>query len=432
MTHRLLAALFLFFVTLPPAAPQGGSGGSNRDEHRDKPYVVLVSLDGFKAEYPDRFDLPNLRRAARRGARAKGMVPVFPSLTFPNHYSLVTGLHPGRHGIVANRFYDPGRQETYAYTDLDEVTDAAWYRGEPIWVTAEKQGMVSACFFWPGSEAPIQGVRPTIWNRYDGTVPNAARVKTVLAWLALPIERRPHMITLYFSELDSASHGGPLESPDVEAAARSLDGSIGQLLDGLDALPMRDRVYLVVTSDHGMVNESPAQRIQLDSLLDASERADIVAGFGGGVASLHVRGGAGRARQLRDRINTQLARGTAYLRAELPERFHYRDDPRAGDIVIVMDESWSLRTGRPRADEAPPDGAGARQARERWGAHGWDNALPSMRAFFLILGPGVRAGAIVPEVHNVDVYPLITELLGIHPANDIDGRPGQIKALVWE
>jgi len=422
MTHRLLA--LLLFVTLPLEGQQGGSGGRNKPEYRDTPYVILVSLDGFKAEYLDRFDLPNLRRAAKRGARARAMVPVFPSLTFPNHYSLVTGLHPEHHGIVGNRFYDPARKETYVYTDVKMVTDGTWYRGEPIWVTAEKQGMVSACFFWPGSEAAIQGVRPTIWNRYDDKVQNQERVKTVIDWLRLPIERRPHVMTLYFSELDSASHDGPLEAPEVEAAARSLDTAIGQLLDGIDSLPVRDRVYLLITSDHGMVNTSQAQTVRLDALLDPSELADIEVGFGGPVANLHVRGGPDRARRLRDRINTNLARGTAYLRSELHDRFQYRDDPRAGDIVVVMDESWSISVPRSsaRATESP--------SRGRWGTHGWDNAFPSMRALFLIVGPGIRQGAIVEEVSNVDVYPLMTELLGIRAASDVDGRRGHIRSLV--
>jgi predicted AlkP superfamily pyrophosphatase or phosphodiesterase len=426
-------AVLLLLIT-PAWAQQAGSGGTNRPEHLDKPYVVLVSLDGFKAEYLDRLKLPNLQRMMQRGTRAKAMVPVFPSLTFPNHYSLVTGLHPGKHGIVANRFYDPAKKASYSIgSESLTVADASWYRGEPIWVTAEKQGMVSACFFWPGSEAPIHGIRPTIWNRYDGSIDNAARVATVLEWLGLPAERRPHVMTLYFSELDTASHARPLEAPDVAAAAESLDRAIGQLLDGLDALPHGNRVYLLITSDHGMVNTSASQTVPLESLLDARELTDIEMALSGPVASLHVRGGVERARQLRDRINTTLARGTAYLRAELPERYHYRDDPRAGDIVVVMDESWGLLAPRraPAAPAATTAPAAAERPRvDRRGAHGWDNALPSMRAVFLLVGPGIRQGALVPEVNNVDVYPLMTELLGLEPAAGIDGTPGAIGTLV--
>ena len=438
MTHTCRARLWvtaliiLLLGAAPPyaAAQQTATGGTNRPEQRDKPYVVLVSLDGFKAEYLDRMPLPNLHRVMQRGTRAKGMVPVFPSLTFPNHYSLVTGLHPGRHGIVANRFYDPARKAAYVYTDPKIVSDGAWYGGEPIWVTAEKQGMVSACFFWPGSEAPIQGIHATIWNRYDGKVPNEARVTAVLKWLQLPLERRPHVMTLYFSELDSATHDGPLESPAVEEAAKSLDRSIGQLLDGIDALPIRDRTYLVITSDHGMVNTSDAQTIALESLLDAADLADVEASYGGPVANIHVRGGIARARLMTQKINARLARGTAYLRGELPERFHYHTDPRAGDIVVVMDESWSLNVPRPPPRTGTAATAPERSRDERRGAHGWDNEFPSMRALFLIMGPDIRQGALVGEVSNVDVYPLMAELLGLQPAPDIDGRPGVIGSLV--
>jgi predicted AlkP superfamily pyrophosphatase or phosphodiesterase len=335
-------------------------------------------------------------------------------------------MHPGRHGIVANRFYDPATKTSYVYTDSKIVSDPGWYRGEPIWVTAEKQGMVSACFFWPGSEAPIQGIHATMWNRYDGKILNEERVSTVLKWLQLPVERRPHLITLYFSEVDTATHEGPLDSPEVEQAVRSVDASVGQLLDGIDALPIRDRIYLIITSDHGMVNTSDAQAVALDSLLDTSELADVVASFGGPVANIHTKGGIARARALVEKINSKLARGTAYLRTELPERYHYHADPRAGDIVVVMDESWTMNVPRPAPRTPPPTQAAQRQADERRGAHGWDNIFPSMRAIFLMTGPGIREGALIDEVRNVDVYPLMTELLGLKPAGDIDGRGGVI------
>lgn len=426
----LVCVVLLLLLLLRPgleAQQPAGSGGTNAAVHLDKPYVIVVSLDGFKAEYLDRFALPNLHKAMQRGARARAMVPVFPSFTFPNHFSLVTGLHPGRHGIVQNRFYDPQRDEAYAYAE-ESARDGSWYRGEPIWVTAEKQGMVAACFFWPGSEAAIQGVRPTIVTTYDGSIANEARVDTVLGWLRLPAERRPHVITLYFSELDSASHDGPLDSPAVEAAAQTLDTIVGRLLDGIAALPVADRVYVLLTSDHGMVETTRSQRVTLESLLDAPMLADLTRAYGGPVASLHVRGGPERARALRDRINARLARGTAYLRGELPARFEYHGDPRAGDVVVVMDESWMLGVPRIPAPASPP--SPAKPQPDRRGDHGWDNRLESMRAMFLAVGPDIRPGVIVPEVRNVDVYPLMTELLGLQPAPALDGRPGVIGQLI--
>jgi predicted AlkP superfamily pyrophosphatase or phosphodiesterase len=402
------------------AAPAAGSGGINAPEQRDKPYLILISLDGFKPAYLDAFDLPHLRRLARRGARASALIAVFPSLTFPNHYSLVTGLYPEHHGIVANTFYDPAFRATYSLSNTEAVGDARWYRGVPIWVSAETQGMVAACFFWPGSEAPIGGVRPTMWRTYDEGIGQAERVRTVIDWLRLPVERRPHVITLYFSELDSASHNHPLDSPAIEEAAQSIDRSIGELVDAIAALPIRDRVYLLLTSDHGMAELTPAREIALAPLVDMS---DVEHAFGGPVANLHVRGGAPAAVRVRDSLNARLANGRAYLREDLPERFHYRADPRAGDVVVVMDEGWTLITGVRRL---------VRPFRGRRGMHGWDPALLSMHALFVAVGPGIRAGVVLGEVHNVDVYPFMTELLGLRPVTSIDGRAGRIFEQVIE
>ena len=398
-------------------AEQPGTGGVNRAEHLAKPSLVLISFDGFRADYLDRLELPNFRRVMARGVRATAMRPVFPSITFPNHYSLVTGLHPGNHGIVENAFFDLARNATYSFRDQATVTDGSWYGGEPIWVTAERQGMVAACFFWPGSEAAVKGVRPTLWNKYDGTVPNAERVATVVGWLRLPPERRPHVITLYFSDIDSASHRARLDTPEVNKAVTDIDATLGALLDGIDTLPTRDQVILLLTSDHGMANTSASQIVQLGSLVDT---AGIKPGFDGPIAGLHVSGGPEAARRVRDAINAKLTHGRAHLRADLPEEYHFRHTPRGGDVVVIMDEGWLMATS-PINRVLPRTG---------WGAHGWAPDVPSMRALFVIAGPGIKKGVTIPEVENVDVYPLMTELLGLQPSAQIDGRPGRISAMV--
>jgi predicted AlkP superfamily pyrophosphatase or phosphodiesterase len=344
------------------------------------------------------------------------MRPVFPSMTFPNHYSLVTGLTAERHGIVGNSFFDPERKTTYSFRD-QSVTDGSWYGGQPIWVTAETQGMVAACYFWPGSEAAIQGVRPTIWNKYDAKIPAATRIQTILDWLRLPPERAPHVITLYFNELDSVSHQNPLDSPAIARAAESLDRSLGTLLDGIETLSIKDRVYLLLTSDHGMVDTSRSRTIMLTSLIDP---ASVVVGFTGPVASLHVDGGLEEAVRVRDRINARLEHGRAYLRADIPEQYRYRTSPRVGDVLIVMEESWTV------VGTVPPMAL----IRERWGMHGWDPALHSMHALFAVAGPGIQGGVTIPVVDNIDVYPLMTELLGLRAATDIDGRPGRIGGML--
>ena len=409
--------MFVFLCALALAGAQAGSGGVNAPEQREKPYLILVSLDGFRADYLDRFRLPNLGRVMKRGVRAKWMNPVFPSLTFPNHYSLVTGLHPEKHGIVGNSFYDPARRQKYAMHEGAAVTDGTWYRGEPIWVTAETQGMVAACYFWPGSEAAIGGVRPTFVTPYDDDAPNDERVRQVLQWLRLPPDQRPHLITLYFSEVDTASHRNSLNSPNVERAARSLDAMIGVLIDGIDALPFGRYVNLVITSDHGMVETSRSRTITIESLVDLS---GIEHTFDGPVSSFHVAGGdLTRAQKLRDDLNARLRNGRAYLREELPERYHYAADPRAGDVVVVMEEAWTLRRATSKLVQF-----GNR------GAHGWDPAVPAMRAVFLAMGPTIKPGLVIDPVDNVDVYPFMTELLGLRATPGIDGRSGRIAFIV--
>ena len=419
----MLAALVAFSAPQPadgqppPSAAPRGSGGVNAREHIGKPSLLLVSFDGFRADYLDTYQLPNFRRVMARGTRALGMRPVFPTITFPNHYSLVTGLYPENHGIVENSFFDPARNAQYSFRNYATVSDGTWYGGEPIWVTAERQGMVSACFFWPGSEADIKGIRPTFWNRYDGTIGNDTRIQTVLGWLRLPPERRPHVITLYFSDIDSISHRATIGGPELEESVRKADGLLGKLLDGVEKLPEPDRVLMLLTSDHGMANTSASRTVQLSSLIDT---AGIRAGFSGAVTGLHVSAEAGSAGAVRDRINARLQHGRAYLRGEVPERHRFRRHPRGGDVVVIMEEGWTLATSIfTRA-----------LIQREWGEHGWDPDLPSMKALFVIVGPGIRAGHTIPEVESIDVYPMMTELLELKPADGLDGRPDRIRAAV--
>jgi predicted AlkP superfamily pyrophosphatase or phosphodiesterase len=402
------------FLVLAASALGAQTGGLNAPAQRDKPYVILISFDGFKPEYLDRIELPNFRRVTSAGVRAEGMIPVFPTKTFPNHYSIVTGLYADRHGLVGNSIWDPARAAGYGMRDSLAVRDPAWYRGEPIWVTAEKQGMVSASYFWVATEAPIGGVAPTIWKRYDVRVPIRSRVDSVLSWLALPAERRPHMITLYFSDTDGAGHEhGPL-SPQVDTAAWRVDAALGHLLDGVDRLPLRDRTYFVLVSDHGMSEQSPRWHVGLDTLIDL--RGVRLYDPGPNV-NLHVEGGVARARVLRDSINRRMRHGRAYLRQEIPARLHYREDPRIGEMIVIMEEHFTIG----RAERPPREGSAT---------HGWDNQLRSMHALFVASGPGIPAGKTIPPFENVDVYPWLAEVLRLKPASGIDGRPGRLAALI--
>jgi predicted AlkP superfamily pyrophosphatase or phosphodiesterase len=419
-----LCLLFLFGLLFPAsrisrareplvgASTQNrASGGTNRAAQQKKPYVILISFDGFRADYLDRFEAPNFRRVINQGVRAEGLIPVFPSKTFPNHYSIVTGMYAERHGLVANGFYDPKREETYSMSNRAGVRDGSWYGGEPIWVTAEKQGMVTAPIFWPGSEAAIKGVRPTYWKEYDGNASNSDRVDGVLAWLKFPREKRPHFFTLYMSDVDSAGHKYGPGTPEVKTAIEAVDRELGRLLDGVEASPIRDEVYLVIVSDHGMTETRPEQYTAIDSLIemDGVRLAD-----GGPNANLHISGGPQRARDVRNQLNQKLQHGRAYLRAEVPIRFHYRTNPRIGDVVVIMEEHYQIGLA-----ERAPKTAG--------GSHGWDPTLQSMQGIFLAMGPGIAKGRTIQRFENIQIYSFMAETLGLRPAPGVQGRPGLLR-----
>lgn len=411
--HRssLIAALLLSSAT---GAFAQGSGGVNAPAQQNKPYLVLVSFDGVRPEYLRRIDLPNFERVEARGVRAQGMLPTFPSKTFPNHYTLVTGMYAGHHGLVGNSYWDPERNASYRMSDTLAVRDSSWYRGEPIWVTAEKQAMVAGAFFWPGSEAAIGGARPTFVKAYDGRVPNRARVDSVLSWLAMPERSRPHVITMYFSVVDHAGHEhGPL-SPQVDTAMGDVDAALGRLLDGIEKSPIRDRVYVVLVSDHGMMVQSPRWYAALDTLIDLK---GVRIADAGPNANLHVQGGMERARVLRDSINRRMRHGRAYLRAEVPARLYYSEDPRIGDLVVIMEDHFTIG----RANRPPREGTAT---------HGWEPGNPEMHAVFVAMGPGIPAGKTIPVFENVQLYPWMAELLGLKPASGIDGKPGVLAGLI--
>lgn len=394
-------------------APQGtetdgpADQPTNAQHHLDAPYVVMISFDGFRYDYQDRYATPALDRLAAEGARAERMIPVFPTKTFPNHYSLATGMYPENHGLVGNVFWAPDKNALYTTGNRDVVEDGSWYGGEPIWVTAEEQGMVSASYFWVGSEADVGGVRPSYWHRYDGSVPNEARVEAVLAWLALPAERRPHMITLYFSDTDEVGHRFGPDSPEMEETVAYLDEGLGRLLDGLDALPHGDQVYVVVVSDHGMLLAPAEENDPLDITVFPGVRFIT----GGPYASVVVdEGDAGRAAQVRDSIRTMLPGGYGvYLRGEVPERFHYRANPRIGDIVIVAPAGRTV---------VEPDRV---QSQDYW-THGWDNALTEMGAVFVARGPGIAPGTTLEAFESIHVYPFLAHVLGLNANPGADGR----------
>jgi alkaline phosphatase D len=374
----------------------------NSAAQQAKHYVVLVSLDGFRYDYPRRYGAAHLLKLGFKGASApEGMFPSYPSLTFPNHISIVTGLYPEHHGIVANSFWDPAREQTYVYTKAQFSSDGSWYGGTPLWVLAEQQGMRSACLFWPGSEAEIQGKRPSYYLHFDDKLDDEKRVDQVVAWLKLPPELRPHFITLYYSNVDHAGHNYGPDSDEVRAAVHHVDTMVGDLEMKIAALHLP--VDIVVVADHGMV------RLQGDPVT-LSDSADL-SNFHTEGPFLYPNPDADVQETYEEFLAHPDPRFKVYRRAELPAYLHFDANPREGDPVIVPNGPFRFRATELSEGEG----------KNHRGGHGFDpRTMPEMKAIFFAAGPDIRSGVQLKPFENVNIYPFIAEILGLIPP-DVDG-----------
>jgi predicted AlkP superfamily pyrophosphatase or phosphodiesterase len=405
-------------LTLRFATAQDGS----RSDKELKPTVILVSIDGFHPDYLERYPSPTLGMLARQGVRARWMTPVYPSLTFPNHYSIATGLYPDNNGIVGNNIYDPEFKQTFAMSKREEVQNGRWWLGEPIWVTAEKQGQRAAAFFFPGTEAEISGKRPSQWRAYDGKIPNSERVDTALSWLDLPGPERPTMILTYFSEVDSAGHESGPDSDGVRQAVAEVDKALSRLVDGLKSRRLFERVNIIIVSDHGMARINPSQVALLDDYFDPKQAEEVVWNS----CSVNIFSKPGMEMAIYSSLKSKApSQVTVYRRQDAPARFHYGSSRRIGDIVVIANEGWSIYS-RERYRE--PARAANGEVIYR-GAHGYDNRLESMRAIFIAHGPAFKQSQVVEPFECVDVYNVMTEILGLKPASN-DGSQATAKAVL--
>ncbi|MFK7928454.1 MAG: ectonucleotide pyrophosphatase/phosphodiesterase [Myxococcota bacterium] len=421
MTRLLFVlALSLACRGAPPTQRPGGHGAntattdvSDTTDQTDAPRpqdgrsLILISIDGLRWDYMDRTDTPNLDRVAA-GVRAEGLQPPFPSYTFPSHYTIITGLHPENHGIVSNVFYDPVRKDQFKLGAPEDMVDGSWWLGEPLWNTAERQGIIAATLFWPGSEAAIGGQRPSEWTPYDSGMSHTSRVNNVLGWLEREDAERPGFMTLYFSAVDSAGHGHGPEHAEVDGALRGVDSALGLLLDGIEQQGLKDKVDLVVVSDHGMAPKDPEKVVLLDDAVDLS--------------SVHVVEYSplfqaripdpDKAEAIRAGIDA-LEHVECYLAKQTPPEWHYRAHRAIGDVVCLAEGGWQLSRAQYFKDN-----------RERFigGTHGWDPAWKPMHGVFMASGPRFKQGQTLGTVRAVDLYGMMCDALGIEPAPN-DGDP---------
>ena len=378
----------------------------------EPPPLILISIDGFRADYLQRGLSPNLSALADGGVRAERMVPSFPSITFPNHYTLATGLYPDHHGIIANAFEDP--TVSAAPFRMASKEEGWWSGALPIWISAERQGIRTGEMFWPGSEVAFGGTRPSFWLPYDKAMPETSRVDRLLGWLDLPPGERPRFLTLYFEAVDTAGHNFGPASPEVGKAIATVDAAIGRLADGLRTRGIV--ANMVVVADHGMSEVPPDHIVTLDRLTDLAAAHVVFQGVVLGVDFAPSRAGAA-ARGSLLRPHGHLS---CWDKAAVPARFHYGASARVPAVVCLAERGWMVETS------AQIDKYKTTPMR---GEHGYDPDDPEMGALFIASGPAFRRGLTIQPFPNVDVYPLVAQLLGVEPRLN-DGRMADLQPIL--
>lgn len=392
-------------------------GRKNTSKTYEKPYVVLISIDGFRYDYIQQYGAENISKIAQENVWAKeGMYPAFPSLTFPNHYAVASGLYPSKHGIVDNIFYDPNRDELYIIGQ-ESIKDGSWYKGLPIWGVAEKNGMLSACLFWVGSESEIDGIRPTYWYTYHEEFSANDKIEIIKDWLSLPKEIRPHFVSLYFPEVDHAGHRFGPDSKQTQEAVTYVDEAIGKLKKELENLNLP--INFILISDHGMIEVNEEDYIHLPTI-DESKFTIVNTNVLVHITAKNTQDVQGLFEYLEKNKTNDY---DIYLASETPEHLHYssKEDKtrRIGDLILI-----------PKGRKIFVD---PKRRKPSIGKHGFDaKSIPEMKAIFIAWGPNFKKNTVIPAFDIVDVYPLVAEILQIEIPKEvnIDGRLEVLKEII--
>ncbi len=385
---KLLFLAITLFLCLFSASAQETKGRA----------TVILSLDGFRWDYPAKTSTPNLNKIARVGVKAVSLIPSFPSKTFPNHYTIATGLVPDHHGLVNNSFYDTLLKKSYSIGNKDARFNPEFYGGEPIWVTAAKQGVRTASFYWVGSDVAIQGIHPDYWKHYNEKVSFAARIDTIIKWLNLPAETRPKLIMAYYHEPDGIGHDFGPDDPRTLSLVHELDSMTGLLYDRIQQLPDGHNINFIVVSDHGMGAITSLRNTALRDFIPESWPVKIE----GGNPNFNIYTSGSWV----DTVYLALGKAAGikvWKPAEVPSYLNYGTNPRVGDIVVVADSAWSVTLNHPKNDFTG-------------GTHGYDIRNTDVHAIFYAAGPDFKQGYIQPSFQNIHIYSLLAHLLGIIPA----------------
>lgn len=382
------------------------------------PYTILISFDGFRWDYTSRGLTPNFDYIEKHGVKALSLKPSFPSITFPNHISIVTGMYPQNHGVIANTMYDPVTDKIYQLRDTSEVRNAYWYKGEMIWETARRQGVKTASYFWPGSEVNLEFRRPDYYEKYEHNRDYLERINGVINWLKLSYSERPKFITLYYDLADSEGHRYGPNSPQVNAAISRLDSLLGILFNKLDENNLRDSVNIIIVSDHGMTEISKDRYVNIEEYANCNSCKFFNRGA---VMNLFLTD-----KNELDVVYKNLKKNEYHFRvykpSEIPSQYHFNHNHLIGDLFVLSEPGWSVGTTKDKDRMDDYNG----------GNHGFDNSFIDMHGIFYAIGPSFRENYKTGTIENVNIYPLLCKILNIIPKQNIDGKLENISFILKE
>jgi len=391
----------------------------NKEEEQEQNLLLLISFDGFKYDYFERTNTPNFDKFIAGGVKAEGLIPVFPTKTFPNHYTIVTGLYPENSGIISNTMYDKEMDKYYRIGDREAVENPAWYQGEPIWNTAERQGLTAGTLFWVGSEAPINDKYATYWKIYDTNMDERARIDTVVNWFTQTDKPNVDFATLYFSEVDSQGHRRGPSTDSLNVYIQQADDLLGYLINRLKEKGIYERTNIVIVSDHGMAELSADKVVLIDQIIDVT-RIQMVDWTPVSMINFTDSTYAEEATAKLKAAEQEMEGFRVFTKDEIPEYWHVKNHPRTTDLIVVADNGWQI-TSRNRLNffiQGLPAGT-----------HGFDNKEKDMQGIFVAHGPNFVGGSKIEAFENVHIYTMMCRLLNIEPATN-DGNPEVLNSII--
>jgi len=364
--------------------------------------LLLLSFDGFRYDYLSKADTPNFDQLVESGVISDGLIPIFPSKTFPNYYAIATGLYPENNGFVGNSMYDPKMDARFSMGNRGAVENPDWYQGEPIWNTVEKNGKKAGTMFWVGSETPIQDMRPTHWKSYDGSMPDSARIDSVVKWLSYGNKKEVDFATVYFSFVDSRGHRFGPDSPEVVEAIERADDLVGYLMGKMNETGLKENTNLMIVSDHGMAEVSQDRKVVLDDMIDPDDLELIEYS-----PSLMANVKDGKLDEVYNTLKANEENFKVYKKEDIPDRYHLKNHPRIPELLMVADLGYTINA---------KEYFDSRDNYPSGGVHGFDNMEKEMHAIFVANGPCFKSGYKMEAFQNVHLYELMAHLLKVEPA----------------